>query len=103
MIARAMDWFKRWIDDIRSTNLTIVVGLELSILYVVWGLAADTFGRPITSNTLDTIGLFIASLVTGGVVQFAVKRHTDDKAIAAKTGATPAPRQSTAVPVQGEP
>lgn len=97
-----MNWFKRWIDDIRTTNLTIVVGLSLAVIYVLWALAAASWWKPIDDNTLDTMGLFIASLITGGITQFAVKRRTDDRYMAAKMGVPPAPRASTAIPAVGD-
>jgi hypothetical protein len=87
-VTRFFDWLKAWVKDVVSTNLTIVTGLCLAILYVVWALAAATFGHSIDANTLDTVGLFISALITGGVVQFTMKRRTDKDYIAAKAGAT---------------
>jgi hypothetical protein len=89
MITRGLDWLKSWLKDIASTNLTIVTGLTLGIVYVIWALAAATWGTPIDENTLDTVGLFIAANITAGATQFAVKRRTDDAYMAAKNGNAP--------------
>ena len=98
---RFLDWLKPYIADLPTTPVTIVVGLLLAILYVLWALIAATLKHPIDMNTLDTVGLFIASLVTAGVTQFGVKRVTDHGYVAAKNGTPPTdpstPRPSTAV------
>ena len=78
-----------WLGSTPTTPLTIVVGMCLAILYVVWGLLADTLGRPLHEITLSTVGLFIASLVTAGVTQFGIKRYSDHRVQAMKHGVTP--------------
>lgn len=65
-----------WLATMPSTNTTIATGLGLSVLYVLWALLSDSFGRPLGERTLDTIGLFVMGLVTGGVLQFGAKRLT---------------------------
>jgi hypothetical protein len=90
----------KWLGITPTTPLTIVVGLGLSIIYVLWALTADSLGKPITEITLNTIGLFCSSLVFAGVTQFGVKRFSDDKALAAKHGTsapTREPRATTTV------
>lgn len=100
-----LDWFKKWIDDIRTTNLVIVTGCGLAVLYVLWALVADTLGRPLKELTLNGVGLFISGMIAGGVVQFGLKRRTDDAYVAAKHGNPIPPRttQSIRQPPGGEP
>lgn len=92
------DWYKGWIKDLVSTNHIIVTGVALSVIYVVWALAADSLGRPLKESTLDALGFFLTTMIAGGVAQFGLKRFSDDKVIAAKTGATMPPRATTTVP-----
>lgn len=87
-MTRVFEWFKNWIRDLATTPYLIVWGVHLAALYVVWALAADTFGRPISANTLETIGLFIYGMLTGGVIQFGAKRFSDKGYAAAKAAAT---------------
>lgn len=89
------DWLKAWIKDVASTNLTIVTGLAEGLLYVLWAMAAATWWRPIDPDTLDTIGLFITAQITGGVVQFGVKRATDKTLQEAKATAAIAQQRAT--------
>lgn len=107
-MTRIFDWFKHWIADVATTPLIIVSGVALAALYVVWALVADTLGRPLSELTLNTVGMFITGMLAGGITQFAVKRHTDDKALAAKRGVATEPREprpTVAVdrPTQGVP
>lgn len=125
-MTRALEWFKKWVRDIATTPALIVIGICLAIYYVVWSLGAATFCQaptparpdpwcsPIPDNTLETLGLFIWGMITGGVAQFATKRFSDHGYAAIKktgpTGAsvdpttTAAPRNTVAVSVQqGEP
>lgn len=83
-----------WLGILPTTPTITVVGLSLSIIYVLWALLADALGHPLTERTLTGIGYFNSSLVFAGVSHFAVKRFSDDKAIAAKHGnAAPAREQ----------
>jgi hypothetical protein len=100
-VTRFFDWLKRWVDDIRSTNLTIVTGLAEGMLFVLWALIADTLGRPLTERTMDTVGLFITGQISAGVVQFGWKRQTDKglaEAKAAGAEKVAAARQTVSMP-----
>lgn len=97
------DWYKGWSDTLRTTNHVIIVGSWLAVVYVFWALAADSLGRPLKELTLNTVGLFITGMIAGGVAQFGLKRMTDDKVVAARTGASIAPRATTAIPAVREP
>lgn len=67
-----------------STNLRIVIELALAAIYVVGCMIADTIGRPVSSATQDTMGLFIAAMLGIGAGQFFGKRKTDASYVAAK-------------------
>jgi uncharacterized membrane protein YwzB len=97
---RFWDWFKRWLDDIRTTNLIIVVGVALCVVYVIWALAAATWAKPIDDNTLTRVGLLITLMLAGGVAQFGIKRKTDDAYVTATTG-NQVQRKTMAVPAVG--
>lgn len=78
------DWYKGWSKDLTTTSHIIISGVALSIVYVLWLLAADTFCqgavticKPVSPATQDTLGFFLAGMLYGGVAQFAVKRKTD--------------------------
>lgn len=66
-----------WLARLPSTQLTIYVGQSLAVLFVIWALASDSFGKPLSDATLTALALFISGLVGAGVTQFGLKRKTE--------------------------
>lgn len=99
------DWYKGWSKDLATTSHIIISGVALSIVYVLWVLAADTFCqgavtfcKPVSPTTQDTLGFFLAGMLYGGVAQFAVKRKTDRETEVQKAAAVATARATTTVP-----
>jgi uncharacterized membrane protein YfbV (UPF0208 family) len=74
-------WFQRWLSTLPSTNYLIFIGSVLSVVTVLALLTCLVLGIQLQEAVVNAVLLFDTGLVTGGVVQFGVKRATTDVAV----------------------
>lgn len=97
-----------WLPGMPSTNLRILVGIALSVVFVIVALVGIVLGRITNDNDngLYIVGGFILIEMGLDVLQFGTKRVTDAGYASAKQGIPPAVAVDTSggpVNVQGAP
>ena len=66
----------QWIAKLPTTNFRTLVGVCVSVLFVLAALISDALGRPLQSETLWTLGSFLLLQMGLDVTQFTMKRRT---------------------------
>lgn len=79
--------FLEILGKLPTTQATCAVGLCLAVFLVVGAFTAALFGHEVGEHTLDTLGLFVASMMGIGGLTFAAKRFSDSGYAAAKAAA----------------
>jgi hypothetical protein len=86
-MSKSAERFLELLGKLPTTQATCAVGLLLAVMYVVGAFVAALVGHEIGEHTLDTIGLFIASMMGIGGLTFAAKRFSDSGYATAKATA----------------